>query len=104
MVHGKCVSIGCYAMTDPGIEEIYLLTEAALTTGQEAVGVHIFPFPMTEENMAASAESEWIDFWHNLKTGHDLFEADRVPPRIGVSDKRYVFTRDRTKGTLQAAD
>ena len=91
MVHGKCVSIGGYAMTDAGIEETYLMTEAALTAGQEAVGVHIFPFRMTDENMTARGDSEWFDFWRNLKTGHDMFEADRVPPRIGVSDKRYVF-------------
>ena len=29
MVHGDCVSIGCYAMTDEGIEEIYTLMGAA---------------------------------------------------------------------------
>jgi len=28
MVHGDCVSIGCYAMTNPGIEEIYGLVRA----------------------------------------------------------------------------
>ena len=45
MVHGNCVSIGCYAMTDPGIEEIYRLVEAALEAGQAGVPVHAFPFP-----------------------------------------------------------
>ncbi len=30
MVHGNCVSVGCYAMTDEKIEEIYNLVEAAL--------------------------------------------------------------------------
>ena len=34
MVHGDCVSIGCYAMTDPAIEEIYVLVEAALRDTQ----------------------------------------------------------------------
>ena len=34
MIHGKCVSIGCYAMTDKGIEEIYALVSQALSSGQ----------------------------------------------------------------------
>ena len=34
MVHGDCVSVGCYAMTGGAIEEIYLLVEAALQSGQ----------------------------------------------------------------------
>ncbi len=104
MVHGKCVSIGCYAMTDEGIEEIYLLTEAALKAGQDAVGVNIYPFRMTDENMEAHAESEWIEFWQNLRTGYDLFEADRVPPQVGVLDKRYVFETDLARVTLPSED
>ncbi|SVD61889.1 uncharacterized protein METZ01_LOCUS414743, partial [marine metagenome] len=47
MVHGNCVSIGCYAMTDAGIEEIYSLCDAALTNGQRFFRVHAFPFRMT---------------------------------------------------------
>ena len=47
MVHGDCVSEGCYAMTDPMIEEIYVLVERALGAGQVDVPVHIFPFKMT---------------------------------------------------------
>lgn len=34
MIHGDCLSIGCYAMTDPAIEEIYVMLEAALITDQ----------------------------------------------------------------------
>ena len=91
MVHGKCVSIGCYAMTDAGIEEIYLLAEAALKSGQSAFDVHIFPFRMDEETMAEHAASEWIGFWENLKEGHDLFETTKRLPVIEASDQRYVF-------------
>ena len=35
MVHGGCSSIGCYAMTDASIDEIYAVVEAALDRGQE---------------------------------------------------------------------
>jgi Flp pilus assembly protein TadD len=47
MVHGACASIGCYAMTDAAIEEIYTLVERALIGGQGRVPVHAFPFRMT---------------------------------------------------------
>ena len=44
MVHGNCVSIGCYAMGDAAIEEIYTLMDAALHSGQKNIDVHVFPF------------------------------------------------------------
>lgn len=95
MVHGACVSIGCYAMTDAGIEEIYTLVEAALRNGQNRVPVHIFPFRMTPANMAAHAGHRWFDFWRNLKEGYDLFEATHVPPQVHVRNARYVFAAPR---------
>mgnify|MGYP001827524970 FL=1 len=91
MVHGKCVSIGCYAMTDEGIEEIYLLAEAALKNGQRAFDVHIFPFRMTRQRMAEQADNPWIGFWENLKQGHDLFETTGKIPTVSADDGRYVF-------------
>lgn len=91
MVHGNCVSIGCYAMTDAKIEEIYMLVEEALKKGQRTVQVHIYPFLMTEENMAAYSHYRWYDFWENLKEGYDYFESEYLPPKILVEDKRYMI-------------
>lgn len=84
MVHGDRVSIGCFAMTDPVIEEIYLIIEAALNGGQAEAAVHAFPFRMTHERMAkAEAEkSEWLVFWKSIKPAHDSFEAGGKPLRI----------------------
>jgi len=63
MVHGDCVSIGCYAMTDDGIEEIYKDVEAAFAGGQVFIRVHIFPFAMTDENLAKQSENPNHGFW-----------------------------------------
>lgn len=90
MIHGKDVSVGCFAMTDPVIEEIYLIVHSALTAGQTGIGVHCFPFRMTEERMR-SASGPWLDFWRDLKQGWDLFETSRLPPDWIVQDGRYVF-------------
>lgn len=91
MIHGSNVSIGCLAMTDAKIEEIYTLADAALNTGQPFFRVHIFPFRMTEERMEKAAGHEWIAFWKNLKTGYDWFEKHKVPPNVTVNAKVYVF-------------
>lgn len=91
MVHGGCASIGCYAMTDAVIEEIWALVTAALKSGQERFQVQVFPFRMTERNMALHARSSDAPFWQQLKQGYDLFEDNRLPPRVSVCRGRYVF-------------
>ncbi len=98
MIHGNCVSIGCFAMTDDKIEEIYALVEAAFQNGATSVPVHIFPFRLTSKNLTLMADSRWIDFWENLKVGYDYFEDNLVPPKVGSRGGRYVFSepRDRT--------
>lgn len=92
LVHGGCSSTGCFAMTNAVIDEIYDLTEAALRKGQERVQVHVFPFRMTEANLARYGASEWHDFWLNLKDGYDAFEATQLPPRIGYCEQKYVVS------------
>lgn len=67
MIHGEDCSIGCLAMGNPAIEEIYTLVAEALRTAPDRpVPVHIFPFRMTEERLSAEADSPHIDFWRYL--------------------------------------
>jgi murein L,D-transpeptidase YafK len=92
MVHGHCVSIGCFAMTDAAIEEIYLLAHSALAHGQSFFPVHVFPFEMTAANMKRHRHSSWFGFWNNLKQGYDRFILDgHVPPEATVRNGRYHF-------------
>lgn len=91
MVHGGCGSIGCYAMTDAVIDEVWRLVTAALAKGQARIPVHIFPFRMTGETMARQRGHPWYGFWRDLKTGHDHFEARLLPPRVTVCGGRYRF-------------
>lgn len=93
MVHGNCLSIGCYAMTDPLIEEIYLSVEAALKAGQATVPVHAFPFRMAAPRMAQASGSNWIDFWRQLAPAYQQFEATHVLPQTSVRDGRYHVAR-----------
>ncbi len=90
MVHGKCRSAGCYAMTDALMEEIYGLTRETLKSGQPSFPVHAFPFRMTDERMAAVKTHKWYPFWRTLKQGYDHFETHRIPPTVAICERRYV--------------
>ena len=92
MIHGDCVSVGCYAMTDAGIEPIYAMADAALRRGQPFFRVHVFPFRMTDEKLGRHVGSEWYSFWMNLKQGYDWFERHGRPPDVHVDGRRYAFS------------
>ncbi|MCP3866894.1 MAG: murein L,D-transpeptidase, partial [Gammaproteobacteria bacterium] len=91
MVHGRCVSIGCYAMTDLYINEIYALAVAAFKSGQPFFRVHVFPFKLESERLSEYEDSQWHAFWLNLKEGYDYFNRHKKPPNVEVSKGRYVF-------------
>jgi len=91
MVHGGCASIGCYAVTDDVVDEIWAFVTKALDNGQDRIPVHAFPFRMTERNMRLRSGDQWSGFWRDLKKGHDLFERSGVPPKVSVCEGRYVF-------------
>jgi murein L,D-transpeptidase YafK len=92
MIHGGCSSVGCYAMTDAVVDELWQLVTAAFAAGQPRFQLQVFPFRMTEENMAARADAPNAPFWQDLRAVHDTFEATLLPPRIQVCNGRYVAT------------
>ena len=92
MIHGACASRGCYAMTDPTIERVWVLVDAALRAGQRAVPVHAFPFRMSDARLEAAEGQRWHRFWaEELRPVFDAFERTRVPPRVRVRGDRYVL-------------
>lgn len=91
LVHGGCSSTGCFAMTDPVMDEIYALSERALREGQDRIDVEVFPFRMSQTNLAAQVNSPWFAFWLNLKEAYDAFERTHLPPRVSVCDRRYLI-------------
>ncbi len=67
-IHGSNKSIGCLAMTDPVIEQIYALAERAHSAGQRAIRVDIFPFRMSEARVEEMGREhpEHAKFWRGL--------------------------------------
>ena len=93
MVHGACSSAGCYSMTDEQVEQIYAFARDAFKGGQTEFQIQAFPFRMTAANMARYKDDPNYAFWSMLKEGYDHFEITKVPPKVDVCDRRYVFNR-----------
>jgi murein L,D-transpeptidase YafK len=94
MVHGDCKSVGCYAMTDDQIREIYALARESFAGGNPSFQLELYPFRMTEENLAKQSNSPHVEFWRNLKEGFDEFERTRRPAAVDVCGGRYVFNKE----------
>ncbi len=87
-LHGKALSLGCLAMGDPAIEEIYL---AAADSRARPVPMHIFPARMDPAGWrdtltpAADGNPDLASFWRKeLQPGFDAFERTKVPPAVRV--------------------
>ncbi|MDP3532083.1 MAG: L,D-transpeptidase family protein [Alphaproteobacteria bacterium] len=91
MIHGDCRSIGCFAMTDPQIEEIYTLIHFALEAGQKQVPLHIFPFHLKPEHLKNHIKSSWYFFWSMLQPIYLEFEKTKIPPVIKIKNRLYCF-------------
>lgn len=87
MVHGSDVSIGCFAMTDPIIEEIYTLVNEAFRAGVKSVPVQVYPFRMTEERMREEASHQHFEFWQHLLPGWQYTEQHKAPYEDSDSDR-----------------
>jgi murein L,D-transpeptidase YafK len=88
-IHGDCVSEGCLAMTDEGIEDLYWLGIEAHAMGQTNIPIHIFPARLTDAEMVQmkdvfSDQPELIEFWRTLKPGYDYFEKHQRLPQVLV--------------------
>jgi len=88
MIHGNCVSIGCLAMSDERVEELWVMARLAA----RPVHVHLFPTRQIQALLDSGAHPEHHDFWRNLQQGHALFERAHELPRVRVSrEGRYLF-------------
>ncbi len=101
MVHGACKSVGCFAMTNRRVGEIYRITDAALRNGQGKFQVHIFPFRMPATNIDIYKKHRWKDYWWNLKQGYDMFESALLPPIVSNEGRKYVFSQPPVPEAIQ---
>jgi murein L,D-transpeptidase YafK len=96
MVHGNCVSIGCIAIEDGPIEELYILTLDSRAKMGRNVPIHIFPRRLDASGLAEleklpQATEALIAFWRGLEPGWRLFEETQRPPQVAVDPKTGAY-------------
>jgi murein L,D-transpeptidase YafK len=93
-IHGSDVSIGCLAMTDEMIKEIYSLAWLARQKGQRRIPVHIFPFRMTNAQWTRHVKERphLRSFWQSLRPAWLKFEASKVVPKTAVDTRTGSYT------------
>jgi murein L,D-transpeptidase YafK len=88
-IHGGQASIGCLAMTDPAIQEIYLFAMDA----ERPIRVDLFPFRF-RPGWQDRAPTEHRAFWKELEPFFTAFEKSRAVPRFRVDAQgRYRARR-----------
>jgi murein L,D-transpeptidase YafK len=91
MIHGNCVSIGCLAMSDERIQELWVMAQSMNGKGRR-VPVYIFPSRDLDKLLADPGRSSNHVFWRNLKQGFDLFEKEHRLLKVTVGkDGSYSF-------------
>jgi murein L,D-transpeptidase YafK len=91
MVHGGCSSVGCYAMTNAVMDEIWRLVTAALAQNQKRFQVQVFPFRMNEATLLEHASHPDAAFWRQLHRGSEVFEQTLLPPVVTHCGGAYRF-------------
>jgi murein L,D-transpeptidase YafK len=96
-IHGSCVTTGCIPITDPQIEELYILSLHAHNAGQDFIPVHIFPIRYHSVKSVEFLErltkedADLKSFALRLKKAYDHFEQYRKLPVIAINPKgEYV--------------
>lgn len=84
-IHGHYGSVGCLAITNLRIPNVYLLAVEAKDNGQLKIPVHIFPAKMIASNMDSLAKAynkqpDLIGFWKSLEPAYAYFEKTKNTP------------------------
>lgn len=108
-IHGSCVTVGCIPLTNPRIEEVYLLAAHAHDLGQAFIPVHIFPVNFNNQRSVgylsknSNPDGDSQKFWVTLKEAFDYFnETHRLPVVLYDGQGNYVVDKNMGHAPTQA--
>ncbi len=94
-LHGACCSLGCIAIGDNQIAEVYWLAAQVKSSGND-VPIYIYPARMTDFKYkvlcSTNTNSEATQLWEKLKLGYQLFHQNNQLLNYKVNEKGdYIF-------------
>src|SRR6185295_4828829 len=95
-IHGDCVTIGCFPLTDDKIKEVYCCAVDARDSGQAQIPVEIYPMKLTQKNMDLlkskyGESSDLYKFWLTMRPAYDYFEKNHRLTEVAIAnDGKYV--------------
>jgi murein L,D-transpeptidase YafK len=87
-LHGNCASIGCIAIEDEPIEEVYLVS---LDAKRRPIRFDIFPMRLTPEALEANAAAPHAALWKELAPAFASFEQTKRPAKFKVDPKTGAY-------------
>ena len=99
-IHGSCVTVGCIPLTDPMIEELYIITAHAKDQGQDFIPVHIFPVKYNVKKSIEYLDKSLKDdsalkkFSSELEDAFYYFEKNKQLPVVMISDNGDYIVND----------
>jgi len=97
MLHGNCVSIGCLAMSDERIQELWLMARGLKDANERDPAVYIFPARDLDAllgELKSPADDERIGFWTQLKEGNDRFEKAHTLLKVSIDKDSGAYWFD----------
>ncbi|NMO14313.1 L,D-transpeptidase family protein [Pyxidicoccus fallax] len=95
-VHGDCVSIGCIAIENEPIQELYVMVLDTRAKTKRDVPIHIFPRRLDAEGLKAlergrPATDPRLAFWRSLQPAYTHFEESRLVPVTSVEPETGTY-------------
>lgn len=86
-IHGECISSGCLAITNDKIKELFVYCVEAYNSGQERIGITLFPARLSDSVYAGlqsrySKDKDKLSLWADLRKSYDLFQQTKMPPAV----------------------
>jgi len=103
-IHGSCVTTGCIPVTNPQIEELYILAAWAKSQGQDFIPVHVFPINFNNQRSGTYLAKylkdypEYAPMVEEMRHAFEYFDATKQLPLIMVDEKgSYVVDGEMPK-------
>jgi murein L,D-transpeptidase YafK len=102
-IHGSCVSVGCIPLTDPLIEELYVLAASTRAAGQDFIPLHVFPVRFKIDKSREALEDflkkrpDYIPLATHLEKVYYYFEEKKQLPTIFINGRGdYIMLQEYT--------